>query len=299
MKKRILPLLLALVLSIGLLCPVQAQAADPASLTLTYQKEQKTFPGLSVGIYRVAEALPDGTYELLAPYASYPVNIHGITRQEQWYQVAQTLASYIVADGLQPDRQALTDENGVVRFTGLDTGLYYVEETVAEHSDGTYVFNRFLVYLPTPQPDGALDYEVEANPKCTEFVPRTQYTVTKLWQDGGNQSTRPAEVTVQIYHDGVLLETQILNADNHWSYTWNVTGEDTGKWTVKEVNVPEGYQVTLRQNGNVFSLINSAKTQPKPPQTGDTFSPLPWMMIMCTAGVLLLILGLYGRRHKV
>lgn len=301
MRKRIAPLLALVVYCLVLLVPMGCRVSatvETASLTLCYQKGGQVFPDLNIGIYRVAEALPDGTFALVEPFASYPVNIYGITTQEQWQQVAQTLSAYNVSNQVKPHHEARTDESGTVCFSNLNTGLYLVEEAVAEHTDGTYVFNRFMVYLPTPQADGSLVYEVEATPKCTAFIPKTQYTVTKLWQDAGMQQHRPKEVTVDIYQDGILQETQVLNAANNWTYTWQVSHADTGKWTVTERAVPDEYKVTIRQNGSNFSIINACPTQPEPPKTGDTFTPLPWVMVMCISGILLLILGLYGRRFK-
>ena len=302
MKKRILPICCLIVTVIALLLPVCASAASldteaQTSLTLYYQKGEVVFPQLQVGVYRVAEALPDGSFRLIEPYASYPVRIDDITDQKQWQDVAQTLFSYIVAHGVAPDQTVKTDDRGVATFNGLKTGLYYVQEVVAQHTDGDYVFNRFMIYLPTPNADGSHGYEVEARPKCTEFIPKTQYTVTKLWQDALNSQDRPKEVTVDIYRNGVLQETQVLSARNNWTYTWFVTGEDQGGWTVTEREMPEHYKVTLRQNGSSFTLVNSRQGKPQPPKTGDTFNPLPWVLVMCFSGVLLLIVSIYGRRR--
>lgn len=303
MKKRILPLILLLFLCLAALRPFSAQAVtslDPdaeASITLHYQKEGTAFPDLQIGIYRVAEAYPDGSFQLIEPFASYPINIHNITMQEQWNHVAQTLNSYIVADQITPDYEMMTDENGTVFFSDVDTGLYFVREIVAENANGTYIFNQFMAYVPTPQQDGTYIYAVEANPKCTNFVPKNQYSVTKLWQDGGNQHLRPNEVTVDIYRDGVLYETKILNADNNWSYTWYVSGEDQSKWTVAERTVPDNYKVTVQQNGSHFSIINTRQTIPDIPQTGDSFTPLLWIVLMCFSGIVLVILGIYSRRR--
>lgn len=300
MRKRLLPLL---ILCLMLLRPFPVGAATSldtgadASLTLCYQKD-RPFSDLPISIHRVAQAFPDGTFELIGPYATYPVNIHDITMQEQWTYIAVTLSSYIVAEHVQPDRVSTTDANGAVSFQGLQTGLYLVREVIAEDDDGTYVFAPFLVYLPTPQADGSFDYDVEARPKCTDFTPKTTYTVTKLWQDAGDRDKRPDAVTVDIYQDGQLHSTQALNADNDWTYSWSVPSDDSSIWTVTERNVPEGYKVTIRQNGSNFSIINTSKTLPNPPQTGDTFTPLPWILIMCFAGIGLLIVGIYGRRRE-
>lgn len=304
MKKPILPLVLLIIICFATVCPFPVHAITPldptaeASLTLHYQKDDVAFADLPIGIYRVAEAFPDGSFDLIEPFSSYPIDIYGITRQEQWQYVAQTLYSYIVADQVAPDREAKTDTDGIASFSDLETGLYFVREVVAENTRGTYVFNQFMVYVPTPQPDGSYGYAVEAKPKCISFVPKTQYTVTKLWRDSGNQSARPDAVTVDIYKDGALQETQILSDDNNWSYTWYVSADDYGKWTVTERSVPDPYKVTIRENGNTFSIINTRKSQPQTPQTGDSFTPLPWIAAMCFSGVMLLILGIYSRRRR-
>lgn len=300
MRKRLLPLCLAVVCFFALCSQVFAlvplDPAAPAGLTLYYQKDEKAFSGLQVEIYRVAEAFPDGKFQLIAPYAGYPVNIHDITDQQQWKNIASTLSAYIVADQLTPDATVQTDGQGVARFENLQTGLYLVCRVVAEEQEGTYIFDQFMVYLPTPQTDGTYRYQVEAKPKCTQFTPNTQYTVTKLWQD--DQTDRPQAVTVDIYRDGVLQQTQQLSKDNNWSYTWYVSADDPGQWTVAEREVPAGYKVSIRQNGNVFSVINTRQSHTDTPQTGDTFTPLPWVLALCLSGMVLLLLGIYGRRRK-
>ena len=306
MRKRVIVFLCLLFLCIGTLCPKFAEAtpldtAAQTSLTLRYQQEETVFPGLSVGIYRVAEAFADGTFQLIEPFSAYPVNIHDITRQEQWLVVASTLYSYAVADQIQPDREAITDVDGVAKFEALETGLYLVSQVMAEDDSGKYLFNHFMVYLPTPQPDGSFLYDVEANPKRVYYVPKSEYRVTKLWQDAGREADRPESVTVDIYKDGQLWESQILSTDNNWSYVWRVPADDDGQWVVTERDVAEQYAVTIRENGGNFSIINTHKGEtpvPDIPQTGDTFSPLPWILVMSISGCVLLILGIYGRRRR-
>ena len=304
MKHRILSLISLIVICLMMRCTLSVHAVTPldthadASLTLCYQKDGKSFPDLDVSIYRVAEAFPDGTFELIEPYASFPINIHGITVQEQWQYVAQTLNSYITAEQVEPNRVGRTEANGMVHFSDLDIGLYFVREVVAENSDGTYVFNQFMVYLPTPLQDGTYNYSVEAYPKCTSFIPKTQYTVVVLWQDAGYENNRPKEVTVDIYKDGVLQDTRLLSASHNWSHTWQVSAVDYGRWSVAERSVPDIYKVTVQQNGGVFYIINTCQSQPEIPPTGDSFSPMLWILAMCFSGIMLLILGLYSRRRQ-
>ena len=65
----------------------------PCSLTLYYTQDGIGFSDLHVSIYRVAELKASGTYVRLSPYDVYPVNIYGITSQQEWRTVASTLAA--------------------------------------------------------------------------------------------------------------------------------------------------------------------------------------------------------------
>jgi len=307
MRKQVILLIGLVALCMGMFCPLSVHAAtslDPtadASLTLHYQKEEHAFSDLSISIYRVAEAFSDGTFELIEPFSSYPINIHDITAQDQWKNTAVTLNAYIIADQLIPYQEAKTNDTGTAAFEHLETGLYLVSEVVAENHRGTYVFDQFMVYLPTPQPDGSFDYDVEAKPKCVDYVSKTEHRVTKLWQDAGYQNDRPEEITVDIYKDGELWRTQILSASNNWSYVWYVSDEEKSNWEVVERSVPEEYNVTVQKNGGTFLIINTHKSIqeiPDSPQTGDTFNITLYIMLMCISGIMLIVLGIYNWRHK-
>lgn len=302
---KLLRLLCLCIVLCALLQPLGAYAAAPldteaqTSLTLYYQKDGKCFPELTISVHRIAEAFPDGTFSLIEPFSAYPVRIHDIMTQEEWRRVSSTLSAYITADQIQPDAQAQTDKNGTALFQGLKTGLYLVREVIADNGSGTYIFNHFLVYLPTPSPDGSYDYDVEAKPKCIGYAPKNEYKVVKLWQDAGNTSHRPKQISIEIYKDGILQETKLLSPENNWSYTWSVYDGDEGIWSVVERDVPKGYTVSVSQNGTVFTVVNASDPQEeKPPQTGDSFSPLPWVLALCLSGCAMLLLGFYGRRRR-
>ena len=162
MKIRILSVISLLAVLFTLFSPLCVQAITPldpdaeTSLTVPYQKDGTAFPDLTVGIYRVAKALPNGEFELIEPFSSYPVSIYDIMEQEQWTNAANTLYGYIVSNQIMPDAEVVTNAEGLATFANLETGLYLVEQIVAENSTGTYIFNRFMVYLPTPQADGKL-----------------------------------------------------------------------------------------------------------------------------------------------
>ncbi len=305
MRKKI-ALLICLVMCVAALCPLYANAATPldpaaeASLTLCYQKDEQKFSDLQISIFRVAEAFSDGTFDLIEPFAYSLVDIHGITNKEQWQIAAVTLNSYIVSNQISPDRVEKTDADGIATFSQLETGLYFVKEVVTENEFGTYIFDQFFVYLPTLNENGSFNYNVEAKPKCTSFVPKTEYRVTKLWKNDSKKE-RPKQITVDIYKDGALFESRILSAENNWSYAWKVSEADRSEWTVAERTVSKGYKVTVQKNGSSFSIVNTKEgdpDRPDTPQTGDTANPFLWILITCISGIMLIIIGIYSRRKS-
>ena len=78
----------------------------------------------------------------------------------------------------------------------------------------------------------------------------TQVKVTKKWDDAHNQDgLRPKEIRVQLYAgDEKLGKEVVLSADNKWTHTFEKLAEKANgqeiHYSVKEVDVPEGYAVT-------------------------------------------------------
>lgn len=336
--------ILCVLLSLGLF-PAGATSLDPqqpCSLTLSYQQGGNPYPGLTVDIYRVAEARADGSFHLTADYAPSGVDISHVTSQQEWRDIADTLSAHIAAGQFSPTCTATTSQDGVAAFPALDTGLYLVGQVTAGKE---YQFERFMVYLPTPA-DGAFQYDVTAKPKPGPLPSYTEYQVLKLWKDSGSSKDRPESVTVDILRDGQVQESVILSNDNNWSYSWQVP-DGSGTWTVSERDVPAGYRATVSVRETTFVITNTKRTPPEPeqpdtpsipdlpsvpvgpgssetpvdpdipgspnipdqpetpvepspgvPKTGDAAPLELYIMAMCISGLLLMVLGLGGRRSR-
>ena len=303
MKKRLITILVLFVLILSVLAvPAGAETLDPqrkGTMTLHYRQDNTGFQNLEISVYRVARANADGSFSLTYPYNALPVKIQGIKSQEEWNVVATTFKSFILADNVAPTYTRKTNIAGTVVFDEMQTGLYLVMGTTAENDNGVYEFNTFMIYVPTPNQDGTFTYSVEAVPKCTNYTRKTEYTVVKLWKDVGYASSRPKEVTVEIYKDGVQQETVVLNKDNSWTYTWRVPEDQDGVWTVTEKKVPDKYTVTIAENQGTFTVTNTRKADPSsPPKTGDMYPLWPAVITMCISGSLLILLGAYFMRKK-
>lgn len=314
MRKKLKNLFFGVLLCVLLVCPIDGNAAEletgrSCSLTLDYSANGKGFEGLEIRIYRVAEAFSDGTFELITPYAGYPVKIHGITSQKEWKDAAHTLNSYLHADHLKADRTEKTDAKGKAVFGELKTGLYLIDGVTAKNSKGIYTFESFLVYLPTPLEGGSFNYQVNAKPKYRFEEKETERTasVLKLWKDNGKESQRPDSVEVNILKDGSIWKSVILNEDNHWTYSWKIPA-GSGQWSVVEKNVPKGYTVAVSSNGTSFVIVNT-KAEEKTggtsgtelPKTGDTAPIWLYIAALSASGMLLLLLGAFslrGEKHE-
>ena len=95
----------------------------------------------------------------------------------------------------------------------------------------------------------------------THEVEKKDITVSKVWDDAGNQDgIRPASVTVNLLAGGEVVGTAELNEANGWTYTF--CGYDVYKagteivYTVEETNVPEGYTASV----DGFTVTNSHET---------------------------------------
>ena len=142
--------------------------------------------------------------------------------------------------------------------------------------------------------------------------------VVKDWFDAGNESHRPASITVELYADGAPTgKTLELNHEGRWIGRFNDLPETKGgkviAYTVVEKNVPAGYVSTTEGNAEQgFILKNTYKTaeptptpsptpSPKPsasPKTGDSNSLLPWLTLLLISGSTLGLTVLLPKKRK-
>ena len=296
-------LILSSLITVGVGARGAIDTERPVSMTLTYSYDGHAFEGLEICIYRVAEVSRSCVFALKGDFESYPVLVNDVKTQTEWRQIASTLAGYVTADGLKPTATGSTDGNGNVTFDGLETGLYLVLGCTVDYERGYCTFDSYMLSLPTISEEDAKEswvYDVTARPKSVLAEPGPEdieYTVNKLWKDSGFEHRRPASVEFGLYKNGELVKDVVLSSENDWTYSW--TAPDDGSiWQVVEKNVPDKYSVTIERKGNTFIAANAYGDENPPPVTGDTVDINLYVIVMCIAGVLLLILGIALNRGK-
>lgn len=302
-RKAILRPIAAAVLAIlmGVCCVFQTVYARglidthrETSLTLYFGQDGVGFSQVPFSVYAVAEVSPTGEYTLTGQFADYPVLLEDLDNSG-WRALAQTLAAYAARDQLTPLAADETGADGRVSFSGLSTGLYLITGQQYRQGAACYTPEPTIVALPGLTDGEEWSYQAEISCKFDyEETPSQTVSrkVQKVWADGMDQTSRPEEIRVQLLKNGQVADTVTLNQQNNWEYTWeNLDG--SARWQVVEAQVPDGYTVTVTQEGMVFILTNThpGKTPSTLPQTGMLWWPVPALaclgLLLIAAGVIL------------
>ncbi len=200
-----------------------------------------------------------------------------------------TITVHLLANGEEVQTATVSGEGEIWSHTFTDLPVYkngqkiiytVTEDTVANYSatiDGTTITNT---YKPG----------------------KTSLTVTKKWDDSDDKDgIRPKSVKVQLYADGQKAGDVIeLSETNKWTYTFTDLVENAnGKeiiYTVEEVDVLEGYQASIIDDGKGNVLITN-KHEPTLPPTTTTEEPKKKVELPntgSTESILSLILALTG-----
>lgn len=295
--------LMAVVLCVSMLAvPAGAYSRvdtdQPVKLTLTYKNEKTPVEGMTLELYQVYD-MSDAvrftpTEEFKAAYEDeFHFNIYdpywqvtngdGTVAENQvnWKLMTSTLEGLILRDKAdekvdppKPVETLTTDANGQV-FVGKDgnlkPGLYLVKGEAYEVGRYTYIPQTFLVALPHLLENDTWQYEVNADGKMqTDYDPpasTTSYTVVKEWEiPEESEVEQPNSVTVQLLHNGEVYDETTLSEENNWQHTWNRLSRH-GTWQVVEVDVPEGFTVSVDQTGKTFTVTNTADEDIDEPDT--------------------------------
>lgn len=275
----------------------KAELRADCSLEIIYSSSGTAFTDKDIKLWHIADLNENEQYALTGVFTDYPIEITGTTSQTEWDEMTVTLNSYILADGISPDRTGTTDVNGKVSFENLTVGMYLVGSVRTEMNGKNYVFESFMVVVPGVDENGRWVYNVSAKPKMSENTPskgEVTYKAVKIWKDNGKD--RPDSVDIDVFKDGVLQKTVTLSSENNWMYAWT-TIDDGSVWSVAEKSVPDGYTVGIQKNGDAFHITN-AKPYPDEdsPVTGDTTNMAVWFLIAAVSGSMLVILGVVQRK---
>jgi len=210
------------------------------------------------------------------------------------------MATSVTGDSGNVDLTAKNAANGDVTFDSMTfskAGTY--KFVISEENGGqvidrvTYDSSRYIAtVVVTDDGQGQLTAKVSYNKmgnqvmdgqtmETAEFSnvyvapPTVGITATKVWDDNGNAANlRPTSITVHLMNGATVVDTQVLSADNNWTYTWKGIPKNSGDQAIKYTVVEEtvaNYQTTiaggmnLDGNAGTFVITNTVQNLTPPP----------------------------------
>ncbi len=290
---------MAVAVAVGLTVPAVYAASgfndiDGGSITVNIDKELPIKEGITVSVYKVADAeVKNGyvTYKktpLFEADGEWMEEVSLDSTETEWPARAKTFAGYTAKEGFTNRKNAeenvdfwikKTDANGSAKFSDLPRGLYLITVESVKSGRTTYKVSPVLRCLPSLNESGTdwetdqvINYpsskiEKDTEPGGNGGDSKTSISVIKVWKDDGNESDRPDSITVELLRDGKVYDTKQLSKSNNWRYTWN--GLSKGNtWVINEVGAPsDKYTVTTVSEGSVFTVTNTHTTDIDDPDT--------------------------------
>lgn len=317
--KRLFLCLVAVFLLFCFASPVTfATGEENQNLTIIYKDQHIPIEGCEFQLYYVASLTETGIYVPTKAFQGYSLVFEAETIQ----RLAYTVESYVARDFIAPTKIATTNQWGSLVFENLPSGIYLVLASRHIQNNHAYETRPFIASLA-----GAPE-EVQVFPKSESKPPHpteeTSCKVLKIWDDKGFEQHRPKEIQVDLLENGTVIDTVVLNENNHWRYTWSGLNP-TFRYVVAEKNVM-GYIPFIDYQGITYTITNTyqANEDPPPsnpstppsnpssnpqstpeppgnitpppeklPQTGQLWWPVP---LLCSLGLVFVIIGLLVRR---
>lgn len=297
----VLPVLAVLLLSFfaGTVYAEPVDQTRDCTLTIHALCEGTPVPGMVFSIYRVGDLKDTPPFvETTGIYAANTIT-DGDMQAADWDTLAETLRSVARANDVAADYSCTSVNNGIASCT-LPCGLYLViSNKVVTEDHFIYSASPFIVALPNGS-SGAWNYAANAYPKIERtIIPTVDVRVMKVWDDAGFRAQRPTYITVNLYRDGQLYDSQRLTERVSWRCEWKGL-EAAHEWTVSEEPV-EKYKTKIEIKDGWYVITNRCIPPSTPPTSSITKLPqtgLLWWPVytLGAVGVFFILFGLIGMK---
>jgi len=246
-----------------------AEDFEDGSIQLICSQDEQILGGMQWNLFYVGSRNGDDI-TISDSFKDYKISFED-TSADSMSDLASTLENYVILDNIPPEQSGMTDERGVVGFTGLKQGLYFMCGDLLKIGHTSYVPVPFMFEIS--QEEDGTNQNYVTYPKFFHFSVLDQrdvdYTIKKVWRNSNNQPPdEDTYITVEMYKNGEYQQTITLDESNDWTYTW--TDKAHTDWRVKEVDIPEGYDVIYRSNETQFVIVNTYKDYRNPPTETTT-----------------------------
>lgn len=279
--------------------------------------------GVKLSLYQIAVSDDSGSYRLTTAFEQIGVNAGDLCSAEKCSDHVELLNRFIEKNNPDAADSKVTGKDGIVDFTELTDGIYFVKQTNTEEDfqklGYTYKTDSYLVVLPWTT--GEITRNVVCKPKGKITYPEneTKIVVYKVWKDQNDKAgRRPESITVGLWCNGKLQEKKILNAANNWTCQWENLNNGK-KWEVKELDIPDGYTSEITSEESIYTITNTftptvtpgtpdhpdkpdkpgTPSKPnKPVKTGDTTNIAVYVGLLIGAAAVAFGIWIFGKKKK-
>ena len=252
-------------------------------ITLTDKEDNIGIENAELGIYHIADASEEShnlVFNYTEKYKKCSADLSNLTLDNITEEVIKC------TNNQEPDYKKMTNESGQVKFKDLKLGLYLVKQE--NRIKGYSVIDSYLIMIPEVI-DDKWTYDITSNPK-TEIYKTIDLIVKKEWNKQNEKTKLPEYVTIELLKNNEVIDTIKLSKENDWTYTW-LDIEKSDKYSVQEIDIPDGYTATYKNDGYTFIVTNTDKL----PQTGQLKWPIA---ILSITGLLFISIGIYNIKRE-
>ncbi len=215
--------------------------------------------GAQFDLYKVGEIGTNGSFVLDDKFAVYSVSLDSSS-------AAQTLATYVQRDNITVTASKVTGGDNTALFADVENGVYLLVGNTVQHNSTKYIASASLFAVEGESITITPKYETtyvstgggggggSSSSGSSESTKAKEVSVLKVWKGGSSKTP----VTIQLLRDGKVYSETILKETNNWRYTWKNLNRSYD-WTVAEKEVPDGYNVSIDEDGTVFVITNTAE----------------------------------------
>lgn len=233
----------------------------------------KNSPGskLSVDLYQVAAAKPDGSYALTEHYKSVEAlagieKLGATTAASQWEAYAAAANNNLPAETYAHRDFVFADLDygSKAMIENLMPGMYLVKIADVDAGDDVYSFVPYLLAAPNWNADGTYNYDVETGLKPMKRANPAEIIITKhlpVCREENAGSTFVFEVTA-VNAEGVIVFNDVFSLvfDQHGSKSITVKGIPSGS-TVYVTEVYSGSSYEVRDGAQRTVMATAGRPQ--------------------------------------
>lgn len=281
-----------------------------------------TFDLFKVGEYNTASK----TFKWIDELAEYELSTD-VGDSDAMEELTRLVSTYVSTESITPIQTNKTENSGIVDFSELSDGIYLLKGSMSFFADGSRLVPvPVILFLPYLDEDNESSRQVNVEIKYEILPPYVTYTsvqVKKEWV--GENEDQPSSVKVALLRNGKEYAEVELNAENEWAYKWTWL-DDSYEWSVVEVNVPEHYTASVKQEKNIWTITNTYEApadtddpneddpgtgdEPQNPPNHDNENPTPpekipqtgqlwWLVdVLCIVGLISIVIGMIGASRK-